>query len=256
MAQVSLWVQQDLFAALRRTNEDESLRTTDPNGGVSVRPMKRLIGTRLRGYCVKQSLGAPALGAPTAAPVAGGPAAVPAGVSGAVDNFGYYPSGISGAPTLTKRATNPQYDVVHYEFTIVINPAALNKFYYNLMTGGHMHTVLEQVISGRPRTEQASAGTGLPAGSARTADMYYYGTDGVVEVTVVAEMLLLADWTRGLPGPAGADGKPTFMYPPLMPAEFLRELGLRDKTLLREADNLLLAPPAPGEAGGSAMPPR
>ena len=131
----------------------------------------------------------------------------------------------AGAATnLTARATEPRYEVKHYRLTVILNSQDLPKLLTKLLSRNY-HTILDVAFDAVPVDPQ---------------DPYYYGTDAVVQVTIVGELLFLSDWTRGTMV-QGADGKSVWSeeLPPLMPEAVLR--GLEQANALRDEDKKRLA---------------
>lgn len=250
MAQVGLWIQKDIAEAIHRTNEHAQQNTLVNNAkGVPSSAVKRLVGTRIRGYVLRSGTGS----SPGAGPGGTALSARSAGTDGGIVYLAL-PGGSAGPPTLTGRACNKLYDVIHYDFTVIIPAAYLRRLYENLRLQ-NFHTVIDVVI-GAPGTE-----TGRGAATARAqGDSYcYYGTGPVVEATIVGELLLLTEWTRGR-----WDAKKKIWdkdYPPLVPEQFLARIS-RDPEALREEDKTRIggAPAAPtprvGRMPGPAQYPR
>lgn len=241
MAQVSLWVQRDILDAIAQTIKDASTGRIGESG-VPASPIKRLNSIKVWGYVVRRG-GAPEAGGGFGmGPGMGGQAVPVEGLEyvGATSSSGSPPS----VPALTGRATNPRYDVVHYEFTVTMPTGHLLALYRNLMAQNY-HTILDVRILNLGQTR---TGTEASAGEPRTdLGSYYYGGDPVAEVTVTGEMLLLAAWTRGKVDPK--TGEFDKNYPALMPEEFLRMLQGHDTSLLRPEDQKRLP-----QAGGFTIP--
>jgi hypothetical protein len=259
-AQVSLWVQQDILDAIQRTNQaaQEAREKTAPNptateekakdAGVCVSPVKRLVSTNFRGYVAKIG------GAAVAAPGAAG-AAAPSGANlQYVKTLATHPE--SAPPSLTGRGCNGLYDVVHYDFTVIISPRYLRTLIKNLRQI-NFHTVLDVEINSVTDVREA---VGLSASKEDPDGWYYYGTDPVVKARIVGEMLLMTDWTRGRKDESGKNWDAN--YPPLMPVGMLELLAASDPSCLRKIDSERIAAsggsigPAPAAAApaGSASP--
>lgn len=257
MAQVGLWIQKDIAEAINDTNEQAQQSTLVDNAkGVPSSAVKRLVGTRIRGYVLRGGAGSSAGSSPGAGPAGSAMGASSAGTEGGIVYLAL-PSGSAGPPTLTGRACNKLYDVVHYDFTVIIPAAYLRRLYENLRLQ-NFHTVIDVVIT-VPGTETE---TGRGAATARAqGDPYrYYGTGPVVQATIVGELLLLTEWTRGR-----WDANKKIWdkdYPPLVPEQFLAKIS-RDPEALREEDKTriggaLAAPtrragPMPGPRPGPAQ---
>ncbi|MCK4624162.1 MAG: hypothetical protein KAV00_02545, partial [Phycisphaerae bacterium] len=200
MAQVGLWVQKDIIKAINLTNEQVRETASGKQTGVAASAVKRLMNIDVRGF------------------VLGGPAD-----SGATTTMLRYANidsakGDKTPPQLTGRACNKLYDVVHYDFTVVIPMRHLLRLQRNLMAQNY-HTILEVSII-RPVQ----------------SDVHYYGTDSVMKVTIVGEMLMLTDWTRGRWDKETKTWDKD--YPPLMPVEdFLKDIRDMNPDALRDEDN-------------------
>ena len=289
MAQLSLWVQQDIAAAIIETNKSyRKMRGTKPDDkGVPFSAVKRLMSTNLRGYVLARGAGGGQMGGVGKGSAVEGSAVeglAVAGASGDETDLNYLDStgaammgrrgggigGGGGVPKLTGRHGNPIYDVVHYEFTVIVASTELTKLYKNLMIQNH-HTILDVGITAVGKTAQQRVMGGVasrrgPRGMAATAaaaDAYYYGTDPVVQARITGEMLLATDWTRGrelaadvsdgslgkaagavgaagTAGTAGTAGAAKITwdpnYPPLMPVSVLTRMHRADSEALREVD--------------------
>ncbi len=251
LAQVSLWVHQDILQAVRMTNVSRDSKL----GGVPGSPIKRLVSTKFRGYaCNKQGAATDrdtrgrdidararkSSQAGTAPPAAGQAASNPIYVD-AVRRAGR--TGLSGrgatgggVPMLTGRVTNQLYDVVHYEFTVVASAPDLLKLYENLLDLNY-HTILNVSVTKADRSGVLAAAAregAMIIARGGVADLYDYGPGPVVEATIVAELLIMADRTRGRWDEQANDWDKA--YPPLMPVEFLKTLRDADLSALREKD--------------------
>ena len=147
-AQLNLWVTQDILTAIDTTNQ-QSLRTgggvrkpTVPNAAV-----KHLGGIKIEEQYLMQR-----------------------------DSQG---AGNATAD-LTQRITTFEYEIIEYEFRVVMKTAYLPVLMRNLMMRGD-HTVTDVSIEH------------LPAGP---AGMQYYGTDPVAKLRLVGEVLFRSSWTR------------------------------------------------------------
>jgi len=213
--------------------------------------VKHLVEVRVRGYAV--GAGGAARPSPRR-----GPGGVPPGRAAAGGGSLYVSlptaagMGARGpaVPSLTQRVTNKLYDVIHYEFTVVAVDRELLRLYSNLLEQGY-HTILNVQI-GKPAVKAAARpGVGGVMGPAQAGDLYDYGPDPVVQVTVVGELLLLANFTRGRWDPEA--GKWDEKYPPLMPPAFLSRLDRADANALRSADRKRL-PAVGGMRAGRRSP--
>jgi len=250
LAQVALWVQQDIIAAIVKTNQQFQRRgDTRKLEGVAASAIKRLVYLDVRGYVVmakSEVVGSPAHGAPPDQY----PSMVPVQPTRAqqVGKAGYIGSapGAASVPQLTGRVTNPLYDVVHYELTVVMVDRQLMQLYRNLLAS-NFHTILDVEIGkvGRPVLP-----LGMPQPVVSGSEgLYDYGPDPVVQVRITGELQLLAEFTRGRWDAEANDWDKT--CPPLMPKEFLRKLDAQDSSALREEDKRRLTawPGAAGEGG-------
>lgn len=251
LAQVSQWVQQDVVRAIAQTNEEASRLIAGQEVGVANSAVKHLVRTKVFGYLVKRSAVAGAAGGPGG----GGPAMGDmSGASGSGSYIAITGQTSAEAPQLTGRTTNKLYDVVHYEFTVVMSAKQIQRLYRALESVNY-HTIVD-VRMGPALSQFAfvpSAAAGAPMGMAVAGDRggmgtaarnawFYYGADPVMEVTITGEMLLLSDWTRGRweervePGAKAATKGWSAQYPPLMPVDMLKQISQRDSEALRPED--------------------
>jgi len=160
-AQTQLWILGDIVNAIAKVN-DLSLKAdrvaTPAKRTVAASAIKRLVTV-----------------------------SIPSGyVTGSGDDeFGLDSSrmGTTGA-NLTGRVTNKKHDVKHYSFTVVMNTQYLPELRRILLLGNH-HTILNESLRAI-----------VPP--ANSVNEYYFGTGAVMEVTIEGELLMLADWTRGM----------------------------------------------------------
>ena len=213
MAQVGLWVQRDIVDAINLTNQQAMQIAPGARKGVAASAVKRLMNINVRGYVVRSS-----------------------GTSGdkTTSTLQYLDlgdqRGSSPVSQLTQRACNKLYDVLHYDFTVVIPMHYLLALQSNLMAQNY-HTILEVNIT-------------RPAQS----DLHYYGNDSVMKVNIVGEMLMLTDWTRGR---WDADSKEWYKdFPPLMPEEFLQKIKGIDAAAIRNEDNQRIPASEPDAGSG------
>jgi len=244
MAQVSLWVQKDVVAAIIATNEEVRRRAAPGQKGVPASAVKHLKAMKVIGYVVGDT---------------GGGAGGVEGVGGTQGGGGMYGvGGTTGALTgagamthrlvyvglapglqqvsperLSRRACDTNYDVVQYEFTVVIPFRYLPKLYRKLLERQY-HTILKVQVGQSTTTQQPGMHT-MGAGPTATAqEYYYYGTNPVVQVTLTGELLLAAEWTRGRwDEKSNAWDK---AYPALMPDAFLAMIQRYDASALRPED--------------------
>ena len=141
---------------------------------------------------------------------------------------------------------NKLYDVVHYDFTVILPARYLRRLYENLRLQ-NFHTVLDVKIS-MPGGDSGMS----PAAQSRAGESYYYyGTDPVVQAKITGELLLLTDWTRGRWDAVKKEWDKD--YPPLMPEQFLKWIA-RDASVLRQEDQTRAPAAATPTMSPMAMP--
>lgn len=218
-AEVSRWVFMDILEAIKQTNE-LSLHISDTSiekPVVMKTAIKRLVGMAVdRNYItepVKTGTGGATAGPHGAMP----PVMIPSDTGG-----GAYGQPTSKKPpylSLTNRVSCQLYDVVHYDFTVVMSVNYLQTLQKNLMKQ-NLHTILGiKIVEVIGKTDTASATT-----VNADENLYYYGQEPIMKVTISGELLLLTDWTRGefdnkgqeLPG-----------YPALVPVDVLKQEAMR-----------------------------
>ena len=196
LAHVGMWVQQDIVGAINLTNSQMERTASGGQRGVAASAVKRLMNIDVRGYVLRNG---------------GGKAA-------ALHYLDLGEKKVSKpVPQLTGRACNKLYDVIHYDFTVILPMRHLLRLQKNLMAQNY-HTVLAVSIT-RPVQ----------------SDVYYYGTDSVMKVTIVGEMLMLTDWTRGRWDKDAKEWDKN--CPPLIPVEFLKEMKNIDAGAMRKEDD-------------------
>jgi len=194
--QMSLWIQQDICTAIAKMNAKSK--------NIPSSPVKHLVAVTVKQdasmYVVSgglQPMGAEALAAPAPAPTAdfsvdesGGagpesgseeaPAeAAPAPAAGATaKNYALSPTG---------RVCNPLYDVVQFEFIVVVDRQLVQNF-IQMVQHGKFITVLEADMQNIDLAEAVNQG-------------YDYGPRPVVEVRMRCESLFLREWTAAPNGP-------------------------------------------------------
>lgn len=221
-AQLNLWVQGDIVQAINDANKysAELVRAKEPNLLTSA--VKRLIKIHVeKDYCLSGGSSAPAGGASSGGGGGGGyhlgsaePSAAPTG--GVTEE----------AADLTQHFSNKQYDVIHYEFVVVM-PARFIPALESCLMQRNFHTILKMEIAPLATATETSAGVvTVPP---------YYGPDAVIQVTFKGELLLLTSWERGKYNTT--DNK--WDSPPLMPKEVLAGLPT---SILRPEDAKRLAP--------------
>lgn len=255
MAHLALWVQRDIVEAIRQTNQ-EALRElpATEESGVAVSAVKRLVRGNLLGYAMSG-------GAQTTPGGAGAAAGAAAGSPMTYVSLGNmrYSANPNIEARLTGRTCNPLYDVVHYEFTVVM-PTRYLRMLMEKLYDQNLYTILNQTIM--PVGESANAGMvggGMPGGpgspaaasSAGAADRFYYGTEPVMEVTLTCELVMAAEWTRGRYDVQTQ--KWDEQYPALMPPKVVGMLRDRDPKALRDVD--LKRAPAASASPGPGGPP-
>ncbi len=161
MAQINLWVQQDIVKAIAVTN-NSALAGADAEKKLTVSTalVKRLIKID-----VSQSYFS-------------GRGRVPSADSfeeGETIQF-------QGADTLTGRVTNAEYDVVHYTFTVTMPTRHIPALEAQLQQIPYHAVLKDSFVMTKQNSES----------------LYYYGPEPVAEVTIEGEMLLLSSWARSL----------------------------------------------------------
>jgi hypothetical protein len=224
-AQLNLWVQGDIIEAINAANDYATAQARAKEPNVVSSAVKRLVKIRVdRDYCL----------APGSA--AGAPAGGTSGGGGGTSGFHIGSAEPSAAPSggtseesldLTQHYSNKDYDVIHYQFTVVM-PARFIPALESCLMQRNIHTVLKVEVT------PLSAVTETPA-TGMVAIPPYYGPDAVIEVTFQGELLLLTSWERG----KYDSTKSTWDSPPLMPKEVLTALP---SSILRLEDAKRLAP--------------
>ncbi len=249
-AQVNLWVTEDIVEAIRQTN-DQVLKQFDENDrNVLNAAVKRLVGMEVS---EQYYTGGTAAGSTTVCPTGPQGGMVPGMMGGQSGSGGFgqggtgmglmpmggmmgggqRPSGgkTKGEPlTLTERSSCKLYDVIHYEFTVVMSTSHISRLQQNLMRRNN-HTIINVAIE--PLGTRGGYGA-----AGRSEELYYYGTEPMVQVKLMGELLLLTSWERGTWDPKGNRWSDEF--PPLMPTEVLRKLNDANPDALREEDEKLL----------------
>jgi len=143
LAQLNLWITQDILAAIDATN-DESLKNAGSNRTVPNSAIKVLQSIAIKEEYLMQA---------------------------GADNTN---------SALTQRATSTEYEIVEYQFSVVMDTAHLPELMRSLALRGD-HTVTNIAVQRLPATPDSNR---------------YYGTQPVATVTIGAEVLFRADWTR------------------------------------------------------------
>ena len=255
MKQVSLWVQKDIVDAINRTNEQAHREVAriaaGSEQGVAASAVKRLISINVRGFVVAGTSsqtsrregyrfgaeGGERFGTPV----------VSQGSAAEVSLEYLCPGGevIGSVPKLTGRSCNTLYDVVHYDFTVIMPVKYLPVLYQNLMME-NFHTILDVRIENPYLVSNTGAGRTPRAGTVQDQQLYYYGNESVMQVSIVGEMILLTDWTRG----RWDDEKKQWdtNFPPLMPVDLLKQIDQINPAALREEDKARLEAASPKES--------
>jgi hypothetical protein len=231
-AQYTLWLQKDIVNAITETNAEvfEQMgidwQQGDERANVQYAAVKHLIGIRVDPTYY--------FGGDAPEPSA---SQMPSGMAGGRRFTGEYAGRRGGwnrsgqaqadtaekkAPTLTGMATNKEYDVVRYQFTVVMPFRHVTRLQENLLSS-NFHTILSMSMQPAPEPLKQDR---------------YYGAEEVVEVTFEGQLVFLAAWERGTfeQGERGQEGSWSKLYPPLMPIEVLSQLERADATVLRPED--------------------
>jgi hypothetical protein len=227
-AQINLWVQGDIIEAINAANDYSTglVRAKVPN--VLTSAVKRLVKINVgRDYCQ-----APGSGSAAPAPAGGGTSSG-GGTSGFHLSSAEPSAGPAAGPAeenleLTQHFSNKDYDVIHYQFTVVM-PARFIPALESCLMQRNFHTILKVETAPLSVTPET-----VTAGNAAIPP--YYGPDAVIEVTFQGELLLLTSWERGKYN--STENK--WDSPALMPKEVLAALP---PSILRPEDAKRLAPP-------------
>ncbi len=245
MAHVNLWVTHDIVKAIEKTIGDAFATKAEGERNVLNSPVKKLVKIEVD----NRYAGAPP---DTALPEPSGERGRSSSAYEAYEDTSSAKNPLS-APTLTRRGSNPMYDVIRYNFTVVMPWSAVINLQKNL-TVQNFHTILN--VQQQAPTLQDAKSTRDLRDAKDAKELYYYGDEPVVEVTFEGELLLLAAWERGTPegevevaparrGRAANDASAapiTWKLPPLMPVDVLRDLP---STALRDADRARLQQETP-----------
>lgn len=243
-SQVNLWVTRDILAAIEETNQ-QALKTVPQeareNPSVLNAAVKRLVQIDItEAYFGLKPGAARSTGGPSVAPGGPGRGRFPGGPMGPGGpgrmgpGMGY--PGMGGAAaagqagtsqdgaadTLTRRTTEKQYEVVHYNFTVVMPYRFLSDLLKNLARQ-NLHTPLN--------IKTADASEDFQMG-------FYYGAEPVMKVTIHGELLLLTAWARGTYDFTTKTWSKK--YPPVLPVEILESLKSTGGDALRTEDELRL----------------
>jgi len=196
-AQLNYWVTRDILTAIDQTNQQvlrAGQQARKPN--VLNAAIKRLVKIDIsEGYYWGNASGGSSIRG-------GGHMASPS---------------VGRGGSLTQHICNKFYDVIRYEFSVIMPTRYLPVLQRNLLKQ-NFHTILQVEIG---PFEDKQKITGTP----QKMDLYYYGPEPVVQVTLHGELLLLTEWERGKwDYNTRAWSK---KYPPLMPKEALDRI-IRD----------------------------
>lgn len=185
-SQMSLWIQQDICNAIARMNQKSKTIPTSP--------VKHLVAATVRQdasmYVVSGGL------QPVGPEVAAAPPPMeefPSEEGASIDDGSGFAAPAAAAPAKnyalspTGRVCNPLYDVVHYEFIVVVDRQLARKF-LEMLQYGRFITVLEADMQNIDLAEAVSSG-------------YDYGSRPVVEMRIKCEAMFLRDWTAHNNGP-------------------------------------------------------
>lgn len=224
-AQINLWVTEEIIRAIHDTNTRILSKLPAGDRNVLASPVKRLVSINIdRDYYTKTAGAAAGSTSPTkgkgfmfgggkdqflSKQGRGGGMPMPSARMGKKARTG------TSKSDLTKRVCNTQYDVIHYQFTVIMSMRHVQELQYSLLSHNN-HTILN--------VNMAQA---IPLGGGRNSrdgeGAYYYGTDPVLEVTMSCEMLFRTAWERGTYDPKTK--KWSSKLPPLMPVEVLKNLS-------------------------------
>ena len=183
-AQVNLWVTQDVLSAILETNEAIVAEAIqhDPE---RVRDVS-LSGVRRLLKLTVYGMRYPGL------------RAGPSGITGRT---------VTPVPsTVTERHSTPLFDTVYYDLIVVMPLKHLERFQQTLMARNY-HTILSMSVLWLEPSP---------------TDLYHYGPEPMLQVTLRGELLLLTSWVRGVWDPTTSNWRND--SPPLMPVEALRAL--------------------------------
>jgi len=220
-AQVQLWVAGDIVAAIRQTNETAIKDIPEAERSVLTAAVKRLVSMTVypsyQTAAEKKVEGAEADKRPRELELE-------------LQEQEPVTAVQKQAPlvrNLTQRVCGKKYDVIYYDFVVIMPTRHLQELLGNLMRQNY-HTVLElQMGEIKPEGQSGS--------ESELKGYYYYGPDPVLQVTVRGEALFLTAWERGTWDKSKKDW--ASKYPPLMPVEMLKILQTRMPTALRPEDN-------------------
>jgi len=142
--------------------------------------------------------------------------------------------GSMSSPGFTNRASCKDYDVLQYNFTVVM-PAYLVLDLQKALYGLSYHTVLRvemvPVDDNRAGTTATVAPAG-PDGQQSAGIPLYYGPGSFMKVTIYGEFLMPSPWQRG----TFDRTQSKWMVSPLVPYEVLADLATKSADALRQED--------------------
>lgn len=177
-AQVGLWIQEDVVQAIAELNREAANQAQVSEACVQDAVVKHLVNVRVRGYVVSPSEQS-----------AGGEILFPATVEGSAAGL------IGGGPSLTKRVSDSQFDVVRFVVTVILDQRNILKF-INQMSKVNFYQCVNM------RYEKVDVDDAQNAG-------YFYGTNPVVRATFEFEGYMSRE-----------------VYQPLMPKDVRKLLGI------------------------------
>lgn len=177
-AQVGLWIQEDVVQAIAELNREAANQEQVSEACVQDAVVKHLVNVRVRGYVVSPSEQA-----------AGGEILFPATVEGSAAGL------IGGGPSLTKRVSDAQFDVVRFVVTVILDQRNILKF-INQMSKVNFYQCVNM------RYEKVDVDDAQNAG-------YFYGTKPVVRASFEFEGYMSRE-----------------VYQPLMPKDVRKLLGI------------------------------
>ena len=189
-AQMTLWVEQDVCAAIREINKNVLLQ---PNQGIAMSPVKNLIEVTINPNSQMYVMGQAVSSTP-------GVDATPE-LDASKKMFSVSPTG---------RVCNTLFDVVKFRVTAVVDPRHLPEF---LETLRYRRLLTVTQMSVQDVDWKAAADLG-----------YIYGPSRCVSVTLECEELFMRDWTVRQLTDATHPADPN--RPPPMPVEVQRSLGI------------------------------
>lgn len=168
-AQMSLWVQQDIVAAIKALNANSHK--------VDESPVKQIVSISVPTGPEMYALPGAPNAAAGAAPSPTGAAASPIPANSDTDPL---PKDYSVSPT--GRTCNGVFDVVHFTVTLTVQAADINK-------------VIQALEKGRLITVYASDLHAINSAQVER-DGYFFGPHPVASITLQCEELFMRDWTK------------------------------------------------------------